>query len=536
MKPGQRFTDLHDAHELYCLGHLIEAAVAHHGATGKTSLLEIVCRYADLVDKEFGPGGSCEGGYDGHQEVELALVKLARATGEARYRDLALRMIDARGTDPYFFVVERARRGGTPGYFDGLAGIGLPHDVDLHQISESGATRSGAFHKWREYNQSHAPVREQSEAVGHSVRLMYQVMAMADLAVDTDDRELLTACERLWESTTGTKMYVTGALGSDPSIEGFSEAFDLPSYTGYGETCAAIGLVMWAQRMANITGQGRYAEVMERALFNGVLSGVSADGTSYFYGNPLASAGDVHRHEWFGVACCPPNLARLLTSLQHYVYAEGQDELAVHLYAAGSVRTRAGGGATLRIESRLPADGDVRITVEEAAVGAEWTLSLRVPAWSFATSLLVNGETVDLDGVVVDGYARLRRAWAAGDVVELSLDLTPHRVWADPRVTDAAGQVALQRGPVVYCVEGVDHEVPVNTLVIPREAEVRTGETEPLSGLPALVADGFSLRSPRGELYPHAAPNAMGTRIRAVPYFAWANRGQSTMTVWVRES
>ncbi|MDN4477858.1 glycoside hydrolase family 127 protein [Demequina sp. SYSU T00039] len=518
VKPGERFTDLRDAHELYCLGHLIEGAVAHFDATGSTSFLDIVRRYADLVVREFGPGGSCEGGYDGHQEIELALVKLSRATGDARYVELAKRMIDARGTQPYYFEAELERRG-TPGYF-----------------SREFRNREQQAERFREYNQSHLPVREQSEIVGHSVRAMYMLIAMADLAVDTDDPGLLSACERLWESMVGGKMYVTGGLGSDPSIEGFSAPFDLPNYTGYGETCAAIGLVMWAQRMANITRDGRYADVLERALYNGVLAGASSDGVCYFYGNPLASAGDVHRHEWFGVACCPPNLARLLASLQTYAYAQGDDELAVHLYIGGSVTTTAGGGATVDVATALPADGRVALTFRDVQADAAWTLALRVPAWSATTSVRVNGEEIALAEVVRDGYARLTREWAEGDVVELSFDDAPFRVRADPRVAADAGRVALQRGPLVHCLEGVDLDgVPAHSIVLPREAALVV-EEGPVAGVHAIAADARRVEPlADGQLYSTEDPRLQPQWIRAIPYFAWANRGQSTMAVWLPE-
>ena len=518
VQPGQRFTDLRDAHELYCLGHLIEAAVAHHDSTGKTSLLDIVRRYADLVVREFSPGGACEGGYDGHQEVELALIKLTRVTQDPRYLELARRMIEARGTQPYYFEREAEKRE-RPGYFDFLF-----------------AERDERAEAFREYNQSHLPVREQTEVVGHSVRAMYMLCAVADLASATQDEELLDACERLWQSTTGTKMYVTGALGSVPSIEGFGRPYELPNYTGYGETCAAIGLVMWAQRMANITFDGRYADVLERALYNGVLSGGSREGTSYFYGNPLASNGDVHRHEWFGVACCPPNLARLLSSLEQYAYADDGQTLAVHLYVAGTAHTSAGGGATITVETDYPDQGQVRIAVEPEHDGAEWTLALRDPSWSRSTRVLVNGETVDVSGAAEAGYIHLARKWRSGDRVDLVFDMDPVRVWAHPAVAAAAGKVALQRGPIVYCLEGVDHGIGTHLIALPRTAELSV-EPDPVSGLSAITADGWAEHaSSTPALYDMHETGLQPIGVRAIPYFAWANRGQSTMTVWIRES
>lgn len=517
--PGQRFTDLHAAHELYCLGHLVEAAVAHHRATGRTSLLDVVRRYVDLVDREFAVGGPREGGYCGHPEIELALVALARATGEPRYRDLARRMLAWRGTEPWYFAQELARRG-RPGYF-GPIGTADPETL----------------RRSREYNQSHAPVREQHEAVGHSVRAMYLYCAMADLAVDDTDADLFAVCERLWRSTTGTKAYVTGGLGADPSIEGFRGAYELPDVGAYAETCAAIGLVMWARRMLNATGDGRYGDVLETALYNGVLAGMSADGTSYFYANPLASDGHETRSPWFGVACCPPNLARLVTAVQQYAYADDEHELAVHLYLSGEVRTRAGGGAQVQVGADYPRSGDVTCTVHPHRPGTAWTLSLRVPAWAHGATVEVPGATAVPVAPTPDGYVHLHRAWADGDVVRLHLPLSPRRVWADPRVGACVGRVALARGPLVHCLEGVDHDGPVQDLVLPRDAVLRE-EPGADGAAVVIVADGAALTTPHGAdaLYRGTPPDSRPARIRAVPYSGWGNRGATSMRVWIRET
>ena len=518
--PGKRFTDLRDTHELYCAGHLIEAGVAHHSATGKTSLLDIVRRFADLIDREFGPGGSAEGGYDGHEEIELALVKLYRATGERRYLDLSKRLIDARGTQPFYFDLEREERG-TEGYFS----FAFPE-------------RPKQVQRFREYTQSHLPVREQTEAVGHSVRAMYLYTAMADLALEYGDDGLRSACERLWQNLTEKKMYVTGGLGSDPSIEGFGPDYDLPGIGGYAETCAAIGLVFWSQRMALLTGEGRYADVMERALYNAALSGASAEGTHYFYGNPLASDGSVHRHEWFGVACCPPNFARLLTSLEYYAYAEGANEALVTLFVAGSAAFSLDSGAVrLDVATEYPRSGSVSITVTPAEA-ATFTIAVRMPGWAGGSATAeVNGDPVDVPSAVAGGYLRLEREWREGDVITLDLPLAPQRIWANPAVTEDVGRVALRRGPLVYCLEGVDHDVPVAALSLPRDSGFGTELDEDL-GIEAIVADGFADVAPDGDdrLYRETPPDSRPTRVRAVPYFAWANRGQSTMEVWIRET
>ncbi|PJJ71631.1 hypothetical protein CLV46_1182 [Diaminobutyricimonas aerilata] len=517
VRPGERFTDLRDAHELYVAGHLIEAGVAHHAATGKTTLLGIVRRLADLIDREFAPGGAAEGGYDGHEEIELALVKLYRATGERRYLDLAARLIDARGTQPFYFELEAQRRG-TPGYF----GHVFP-DRDAHP------------QRFREYNQSHLPVREQREVVGHAVRAMYLYSAMADLAQELDDAALRESCERLWDDLTGTKLYVTGGLGADPSIEGFAGPYELPDASGYAETCAAIGLVLWAKRMALLTGEGRYIDVLERALYNAVLSGASADGVCYFYGNPLASDGSVERKEWFGVACCPPNFARLTQSLEYYAYAQGDHEAVVDLFVAGTARFRFDETAVgLRVSTEYPHDGAVRIEIE-ADAESEFILAVRLPEWARQGAVLrVVGEPLDVGTVLDGGYVRLSRRWSPGDVVELELPMEPRRIWADPRVTSTVGRVALHRGPLVFCLEGVDHDAPLDAISLPRGASFAVARDDAL-GVDVLVGDGVA-DEPSGDLYPERPLGRRPIPVRAVPYAAWNNRGRSSMTVWVREA
>ncbi|MCC3765122.1 glycoside hydrolase family 127 protein [Glycomyces sp. TRM65418] len=516
VKPGKRFTDLRDAHELYCAGHLIEAGVAHFEATGKTALLDVVRRYADLIDREFGPGGSCEGGYDGHQEIELALVKLFRATGERRYLDLASRLIENRGREPFYFDAEAERRGDV-GYF------GKAWSGDGALVRDD--------RRSREYNQTHAPVREQDAVVGHAVRAMYQYCAMADLALELGDAGLRAACERLWDDLVSSKLYVTGGIGSDPSIEGFGPAFDLPDRTGYAETCAAIGLVFWAHRMMLLTGEAKYVEVLERALYNGVLSGVSADGTRFFYGNPLAGDGTVERSDWFDCACCPPNLARLLASLEQYVYVADGDGLTVNLYVSGTAEfDHAGNRVQIEQESAYPWDGRIVFDFDLEAPLA-MTLRLRLPEWTVgAPTIAVNGTV--LPYTTAQGYAVLARTWAPGDRVVLTLPMAPVLVRADPRVESARGKVAIQRGPIVHCVEEVDNEAPVPDLVIVRDGGIHT---ERVDGRDQVVAAGLVDRPAEGGLYRTGAPTAKPTEIRTVPYYAWGNRGKGTMAVWIRE-
>ncbi|WP_461163013.1 glycoside hydrolase family 127 protein [Arthrobacter sp. R4-81] len=516
VRPGDRFTDLRDGHELYCAGHLIEAGVAHYQATGKTSLLGVVRRYADLIATTFGPGGQCEGGYDGHQEIELALVKLYRATGERRYLELSHQLITSRGQQPFYFDLEKERRG-NEGYFAGM----FPQ-------------RPGQVQRFREYNQSHQPVALQEEAVGHSVRAVYMYSALTDLAAEYGDTELAKTCEVLWENLTSKKLYITGGIGSDHSIEGFGPDYDLPNEHAYAETCAAIGLVQWAQRMANTRHDGGYVDVLERALYNGVLSGASAEGTHYFYGNPLASKGGVHRQEWFGVACCPPNLARLLSELGRYAYSQGSSEALINLFIAGTAQfSLDGGDITLRQITEYPRHGKTEIIVGTPEAVA-FTLSVRIPSWSRPVATL-NGLPLDTTDVR-DGYLSLARTWDDGDTLIMDLNLAPRRTWANANVASAIGKVSLAWGPLVYCLEGVDHTVPVSTITLPRSSEL-AAVTDDRTGAVTLHAAATAVSSSDdGDLYPTSPTDPAPLALTAVPYFSWANRGQADMTVWIHEA
>jgi DUF1680 family protein len=515
VRPGERFTDLRDAHELYCAGHLMEAAAAHYFATGKTALLNIVRRYGDLLLDLFGPGGPLEGGYDGHQEIELGLIKLSAATEDPRYKALAQKMLDDRGTTPFYFEQEAQRRG-TPGYFGTL----FPQRTEQAQ-------------RFREYNQSHLPVREQRDAVGHSVRAMYMYAAMTEFARDSEDGALRGALEHLWSSTTEKKMYLTGGIGSDPAIEGFGGDFDLPLDTAYAETCAAVGLVFWAQRMASITGEGRYVDVLERALFNGVLAGASAEGTHYFYVNPMLSRGDVTRSEWFGVACCPPNFARLLQSLETYAYAQTSTAALINLYIAGTASFDFDGhDLDLSVRSGYPWNGSVDITVE-GAPGDAVEIALRVPGWAPEFEIRVNGDHVAIERHA--GYVRVKRDWAPGDTVSLSFPITPRRTWAHAEIQASAGRVAIERGPLVYCVEGVDNGGDVARLSLSDTVGLQDRWNDELHAM-EVVATGSRHHRPEAPLYSSIVDRTESTVITAVPYYQWGNRGQSTMEIWIRES
>jgi len=513
--PDARWTNLRDMHELYCAGHLIEAGVAHAAATGRRALLDVAARCADHVWDVFGPGR--RRGCPGHEEIELALVRLYRATGRRRYLDLSRRFVDARGRRPHVFDIEAAARGEDP----------------------------EATARWRPYayHQAHRPVRRQRDAVGHAVRAMYLYSAMADLAAETHDAGLLAACRRLWASVTQRRMYITGGVGSAAGGERFTADYDLPNATAYAETCAAVGLVFWARRLLAITADGRYADVMERALYNGVLSGVGLDGRSFFYANPLAHygrfhhdhRGDGHRQAFFGCACCPPNVARLIASVGACMVGASPRAAWVHLYAAGAADLDVGGRrVTLRQRTDYPWDGRVRVEVAPDGP-CEFDLMLRVPGWCESHAVAVNGRRAAPP--VVRGYARIRRRWGPGDAVELSLAMPVRRVAARPDVPQDAGRVALQRGPLVYCLEQVDHTADVHTILLPDASELTARFRPRLLGGAAVIEGGalaLSRAGWRGRLYrPSPRRRTRAVRIRAVPYCLWDNREKGAMAVWL---
>lgn len=510
VQPGRRWTNLRDFHELYCAGHLMEGAVAYYQATGKRKLLDIMCRFADYMIKVFGHGPGQIAGYCGHEEVELALVKLARATGEQKYLDLAKYFIDERGTEPHYFTEEAIRDGRDPADF---------------------------IQKTYEYNQAHQPVREQEKVVGHAVRAMYFYSGMADIATEYNDDSLTAALETLWDDLITKQMYITGGIGPAAANEGFTDYYDLPNESAYAETCASVGLVFWANRMLGRGPNRRFADIMEIALYNGSLSGLSLDGKTFFYENPLESAGKHHRWIWHRCPCCPPNIARLVASIGSYMYAVADDEIAVHLYGESTVKTEvAGSKVELSQATRYPWNGAVRLSVKPEKP-TRFAVSLRIPGWAKAAKLTIDGATVDLAAVTVDGYARLEREWTGREAIDLELPLIPRALWADPRVRQDTGRFALMRGPLVYCAEGVDNGDGLNALAITGDP-AKAGETivDDLGGAVALdveatrdLSSGFE-----GSLYRESPPSTEPARARFVPYHLWDNRAPGEMLVWMR--
>jgi DUF1680 family protein len=530
--PEDRWSNLGVMHELYSAGHLFEAAVAHYEATGERRLLDVATAFADHIDDVFGDGG----GAPGHQEAELGLVKLYRATGERRYLELAETFLDERGHEdsPFRREVEN---------LDSVHGTEAMEESYRRLFLDEDSEYDG------KYVQDHAPVREQLTAVGHAVRATYMYAAMADVAMETGDEELIAALERIWTNTVQKRMYITGGLGSSHENEGFTSDYDLSNDTAYAETCASIGNILWNHRMLQLTGEGKYGDLMERTLYNGFLAGVSLDGTRFFYANPLASDGDRHplehvsevrftlqRQKWFNTPCCPPNVARFLGSLEKYVYFLDDGAVSINLYVGGAVQTTIDDSeVTITQETNYPWDDVVEIDI---STDDSVTIALRprVPNWCQDPVFTVNGDSVSPD--VSNGFAEIERTWEDGDKLTVELPMPVTQVDAHPELTAAAGRVALERGPVVYCFEGVDNEVPLENVCVPSDTEFSaTFEKNTLGGVVLLRGDvtvtetdysDDSLYRPRKEAAHETAS------MTAIPYYAWANRSKSEMRVWMR--
>lgn len=512
--PAYRWTNLRDAHELYCAGHLIEAGVAYYEATGKRGLLELVCRTADCLCEQFLQRDTR--GCPGHPEVELALVRLWRATGCERYLTLAKHFIDVRGQEPNCFSVEPAR-----GQWELYPHQTQPYDP--------------------RYAQCDAPVRQQREAQGHAVRAVYLYTGMAEAALETGDAALMSQCRALWDSIVKRQLYVTGGIGSTASGEAFTVPYDLPNDTVYAETCASVGLMFFARAMLRGEAKGEYADVMERAFYNTVLAGMQLDGKRFFYVNPLESIPGIsgvvpaqkhnlpERPRWYACACCPPNAARVISSLGAYAYGEKGGTFFIHLYAAGTVETGLGFALTCRTE--YPHASTVAFTVMGEGEGA---LALRIPGWSQHTALTVCGEAAALSDVTRDGYAYVTRRWKTGDTLLLELDMTPRFVYASPRVAADSGRACLRRGPLVYCAEEYDNG-PVLPLLLDRDGTPRALPFEPetLGGIVPVLAGGFRMEWEGDGLYSTQPPVYRPVTIRLIPYYAWANRGAGQMRVWL---
>lgn len=506
-EPEKRWTNLRDLHEMYSMGHLLEGAVAYFEATGKRRFLDIMIRCVDHIAETFGPDRLR--GYDAHEEIELALVKLYRVTRDPRHLALATWLVGERGRQPSYFDDEARRRGDDPAAY---------------------------VYQTYAYSQAHMPVSEQTEVVGHAVRAMYLFCAMTDLAAETGDPTLMASCERLFEDLTARRLYVTGGLGPSAANEGFTRAFDLPNESAYAETCAAVALGLWTHRMALLDLDARYTDRLEQVLFNGALSGLAHDGQHYFYENVLESHGQNRRWRWHYCPCCPTNIARLIASLGRYVYSTREDEVAVHLYGANTARLDVA-GTKLRLmqETRYPWDGDIAIRLG-LDVPAALTIRLRIPGWCRGARVWING--AEVEATATKGYLALTRNWVDGDEIRLSLPMPVERVYAHPAASEDAGRVALRRGPVLYCVEEVDIGTEPQRLRLAPESVIQPFFDSDLLG-GAVVLEGEArmaeAESWGTELYRTVPPDLSPRRFRAIPYHLWANRDAGAMQVWLVE-
>ncbi|PWJ68599.1 hypothetical protein B0O40_2320 [Ruminococcaceae bacterium R-25] len=509
------FTDLRDHHELYCLGHLIEGAVAYYEATGKDKLLNAAKKYADYVSTKFGTEEGKINGYPGHEIAEMALFRLYDLTNEERYKKLAEYFIDERGKSPNYFEKEHPDMKGKPDY----------------------------------YHQAHMPVRQQTEAVGHAVRAVYLYSGMADMALKSGDIELKNACQKLWDSIVNTKLYITGGIGATHLGESFSFPYDLPNDTAYSETCAAIGLVFFARRMLCLDPDSKYADIMELALYNTVLAGMALDGKSFFYVNPLEVIPEsckkderkMHikpiRQKWFGCACCPPNIARLISSLGQYIFTEDQDTLYTNLYI-GSETVKSIGGKDIKVSvtSSLPNNGSVSISVTGAA-NTDFVLALRLPAWTANNYKITGAE--DLTTEIRNGYI-FCSGFKTDTTINLAFDMAAKIIAADEKVAEDAGKVAIMRGPVVYCAEEADNGPALREIRIKTPINITEKITDEF-GIDAvkLTVKANRIRTTGSkinstELYKtFEGFSSEDCDLTLIPYPLWANRGEGEMSVYV---
>jgi len=513
--PPNRWTNLHEAHELYCAGHMIEAAVAYYECTGKTKLLEVGRRLADHIYRRFVEERAP--GYPGHPEIELALMRLYRATDNENYKQLAQHFLNVRGVDSDYYVRERALH---------------PWTVwgnDCHE---------------KIYMQNHAPVREQTEALGHAVRAVYLYTGMADVAAETNDQSLIDACKTLWNNITQRRMYVTGGIGSAYEGERFTKDYHLPNDTAYSETCASIALVFFARQMLALEASGEYADVMERALYNCVLAGMELDGARFFYVNPLevipSIAGEAvsMRHalplrpKWFACACCPPNVARLLASIGRYAWGMEQDVVYSHLFMSGSLNLADTAGGTIHVETEYPYGNQVTYRFEPQQSTMALTLGIRLPGWSQATVIKRNDQAVEY--AQQNGYAMIPGPFAAEDKVTVTFDMGVCRIFPSAQISANSGRVAFMRGPLVYCAEGVDNGGDVLGLRVQKDAVPETERIDELNGIVRMKIAGCRMQS--GDiLYSPERPKAEPCTLTLIPYYAWGNRGLNQMRVWIPE-
>jgi uncharacterized protein len=541
VEPGKRWTNLRDMHELYCAGHLIEAAVAYFQGTGKRKLLDVMRRYVRHIDETFGPGAEQQRGYPGHPEIELALMKLHGVTGDPAHKKLAEFFVTERGQSPNYYEIEASRRGEPP---------------------------SNQWYQNLGYFQAGKPILEQTTLDGHAVRALYLMSGAVDVATATGNKKLLAACKQLWKNVTQKRMYITGGVGSSRHLEKFTFDYDLPNETAYAETCANIALALFAHRLLQIEPSAEYADVIERTLYNGIASGVSLSGDHFFYANPLTiddeallttnEAISARRKPWFGCACCPPNVARIFAWMGQLMYSRSEgsrrvgpsgrksrgaesreiSEIFVHLYASSRASIELHGEQiAIQQTTRYPWDQTVTITVGPPKPD-HFTVSLRVPVWCSGATIAVNGKAIKPPIVV--GYARISRIWNAGDKIELNLPMPVRMIETNPLCRNNIGKLAVQRGPIVFCAEAVDNPglLPAVTLASDTKCVARF-EPKLLGGVTTISAAAEHLAEANwaDALYQEADNGkTRSVQLKLIPYCVWGNRKVGKMQVWFSRS
>lgn len=528
--PQKRFSNWYVFHELYCAGHLIEAGIAHYRATGNSRLLSVAQKFADLLVKLFLD--QQREGVPGHEELELALIELYRLTNREKYLKLAKLFIDRRGNISNYkgkalyqvfqmvtilWRLEKIRGKFKKTYSldDNLKGEAAASTVDM-DLTIKNILRLFQEHWSGRYAQLNIPVREASEPVGHAVRAMYLYSAMADLYSETGEAALLRALKRIWKRMILSRMYITGGIGSVRVYEGFGKDFELQNEESYSETCAAIGNLLWNWRMLQITGECKYADLIERVLYNGFLVGQSIDGETYSYDNPLVSQGKEIRSEWFSVACCPPNMARIIASLGSFIYSRTEKGLWVHLYIGSkfSISIEESNDCTLIQRSELPWRENVQL-VFKLKSDRKFSLNLRIPHWSTNFVIIINGENHPITARP-GTYLRIERLWSNGDVIELKFEMNPRLETSDPRIKANRGRAAIAYGSLIYCFEQWDNDRDICKIIIPENPDLQVIENPNLFG----------------GIYTIQGKDLLGNKFTAIPYYAWCNRGPNKMQIW----
>ena len=508
----KRWTNLLEGHELYCAGHMLEAACAYYEGTGKKTLLNVMIKNVEHIYSVFMDESNEVkfNGIPGHPEIELALMKLYTLTGLNHALELAKHFIDKRGTDPQYFEKESKNRNWGVWGSDGK-------DV--------------------EYNQANKPIRELNDATGHAVRAVYLYTGVAEVASQTNDEELVETCKRLWNSITKKRMYITGGIGSTNQGEAFTVDYDLPSDTAYCETCASIGLVFFASRMLEMEINRKYSDIMEKAFYNTVLAGMQDDGKRFFYVNPLevipgiAGVAKTHTHDlpqrptWYACACCPPNVSRLITSFGKYAYGENKNTVFCHLFAAGTVTFE--NGVKIKCDTNYPYEFTIDYTIENTPDNIY--LAVRIPSWSKDYKIIKNNNEVSAHKLKIEwGYIYI--PISNDDKITFELDSNPYFVYPSPKIPDLSGQIAVCRGPLVYCAEGIDNKEEITGLFIKKNpGNIKTKELE--NGIVTLIVPG-ARQEKTDDLYLESEPNLISENIIMRPYYSWGNRGLTQMKIW----